>query len=123
MYKLVDIGERIVPMLGTAATNLYYQRIFHEDPLAIQTGDPSATVSVDMAQKLAFIMAKQAEGQEAVNHAEAHSIRDFMQAVTPEEDYIDWLDSLDFGALNEAFPEIIGVYMSQQAPRSKAKNE
>lgn len=122
MYKLVDIGDKIVPVLGTAATNIYYQRIFGEDPLAIQTGDPSATVSVDMAQKLAFIMAKQAEGQEAVNRAEAPTIRDFMQTVTPEADYIDWLDSLDFGALNGAFPEIIGVYMSQQDPKSRAKN-
>ncbi len=123
MYKLVDIGEKIVPMLGTAATNIYYQRIFHEDPLTVQTEDLSAGMSVDMAQKLAFIMAKQAEGQEAVNRAEAHRIQDFMQTVTPEEDYIDWLDSLDFGALNEAFPEIIGVYMSQQKPESRAKKE
>ena len=39
MYKVVTIGEKEVPMLSMASTDLYYKNAFGEDPLKIQTSD------------------------------------------------------------------------------------
>lgn len=122
MFKNITIGENIVPMLSTAATNIYYRQIFRDDPLAIQTTDATEAEGIVMAQRLAFVMAKQAEGQMAVNEGKAAKIRDYMQTITPDDDYIDWMDTLDFGTLNDALPEVMELYLAQQKAGSKSKN-
>ena len=33
MYNLVKIGEKTVPMMSMASTDLYYRNIFHEDAI------------------------------------------------------------------------------------------
>lgn len=122
MFKNITIGETIVPMLSTAATNIYYKQIFQDDPLAIQTSDATEAEGIVLAQRLAFVMAKQAEGQKAVNEGKAAKIRDYMQTITPDDDYIDWMDALDFGALNDALPDVMELYMAQQKTGSNSKN-
>ena len=37
MYNLVKIGEKTVPMMSMASTDLYYRNIFHEDAIKLQT--------------------------------------------------------------------------------------
>lgn len=122
MYKNITIGEANIPMLSTAATNIYYKQIFREDPLAIQTADATEAEGIVLAQRLAFVMAKQAEGQKAVNEGKAAKIRDYMQTINPDDDYIDWMDTLDFGELNDALPDVMSLYMAQQKTGSKSKN-
>lgn len=115
MIREVTIGDKKVPMLAVASVNVYYKRIFREDALEMLSGDDSITVAsrVDFIQRMGFIMAKLAESKQAGK-------REIMQL--NEDDYIEWLDDFDNGALIEATGEISALYMGQQAPTSKAKN-
>ena len=37
MFKVVKIGDKEVPMMAMASTDIYYKRVFGEDPLKIVT--------------------------------------------------------------------------------------
>lgn len=122
MYKIINIGEKQVPVLATASTNVYFKHIFGDDPIVIQSSDAYDTSQrISFAHRLAFVIARQAQAQDDVNAGKAASIRDAMQGVS-EDDYIDWLDGIDFSDLQEALGDVMEVYAGAKAT-SKAKKE
>lgn len=121
MYKVITIGQEKVPILAKASTNMYYKSIFHEDPITVQSKDDVENAErIYFSQKLTFIMIKQAEAQEAVTAGKASTIRDFMQNIS-EDDYLDWLDQVDFMDLQESFEEVLAVYTASNRSTSTAK--
>lgn len=114
MFKTINIGGRDVEFLGTAATNIYYKRIFGEDPIELQERENlSASGRIDLYSRLAYIMHEQA--MHAGDRAGLMKIN--------EDTYLDWLDTFSFGDLQDALSGIAEVYMGQQIPTSNAKKK
>lgn len=114
MYGVVKIGDRDVPMLSMASTNVYYKRVFGEDPILLQADkDMTAGEGVNFAQQMAFIMAKQAE---------AGSDRKKMLQLN-EESYLEWLDQFDGVDLENALEESMGVYRKDMRASSAEKKD
>lgn len=112
MYRVVTIGDKEVPMLALASVDVYYKRLFREDPLSTMTrkeaedGDKTR-----IAFGMGFIMAKYAEAQD----------RKKMMSLTNDE-YLDWLDQFDYGDFLEAVPDILSLYYGQKIPKATEKN-
>ena len=86
MFDTVKIGDKSVPMLCLASTNVYFKKVFGVDPIAIQANSKLTPADgIDFATKMAFVMAKQAENQ---------SDRPAMLRLN-EGDFIDWLDQFE----------------------------
>lgn len=105
MYGKIKIGEKEVEMLATASTAFRFKGIFHTDLLSIMVkGDEG---SVDDYERLAFVMAMQAEKKDLTK--------------LTEEDFYVWLDDFDFTDLVEALPEVVNLYIrntkSDSAPK------
>lgn len=114
MFKSIEIGGTPVEFLGTAATNIYFKRIFGDDPIAIQDKkDLSAAERIDLYSRLAYVMHEQA----------AHVGDKESMSRANEDSYVEWLDSFDFGEFGEKLDEIGEVYMGQQGTSSKAKKK
>lgn len=114
MLKSIKIGQRPVDFLGTAATNIYYKRIFGADPIVLQNREDFGTAErVDLYFHLAYIMYEQAR------HV---GDREAMMMIN-EDTYLDWMDQMDFGELQDAIGEIAEVYMGQQRSTSNAKKK
>lgn len=121
MFKMIELGDKQIPILTTAATNVYYKQIFGEDALALQSeGNMTVAQQVEFAQKLLYVACKQAEAQSLVTSGKASSVRDFMRTIS-EDDYLDWLDSVDFGDVNSAAGEVMQAYIGGSKSTSKAK--
>lgn len=112
MYRVVNIGDKEVPMLAMASVDIYYRRVFHEDPLSIMTSKVDDGVKTRVAFGMAFIMAKFAECRD----------RKAMLHLT-EDQYIEWLEQFDYGDFIAAAPEIIGVYYGQKLVGAQEKKE
>lgn len=111
MYGEIKIGDKKVPMLAMASTDIYYKRIFHEDPLVIQsTKMDDIAFQLDMTMKLGFVMAKFFELKTPTK----------MRELT-EDDYIDWLDQFGREEYYDALEDIRKVYEGQQIGTSEAK--
>lgn len=111
MFKTVRIGEQDVPMLSMASVDLYYNAIFHEDPLVFQTKMGTGE-AVGFIMRMGFVMAKYAEVKE----------RKEMLKLTVES-YYDWMDGFERGDLINALEEIKGVYDGQLASSAEAKKK
>lgn len=113
MYREIKIGDKTVPMLAMASVNVYYKRVFGEDPLIKQGGkeEMSAGEAIDLYIGMGFIMAKMAEGN-----------REQMKKLN-EDQFLDWLDSFDNADMLEAVPEISALYNGQGVPNSEKKTE
>jgi len=121
MYKVISLGDEQTPILTSAATNVYYKQIFDEDALAVQSaGDMTVAQQVDFAQKLMFVAIQQAKAQALVTNGQAVSVRDYMRTVNMDT-YMDWLDSVDFGDINDASSEVMQAYIGGSRSSSKAK--
>ena len=96
MYGVVKIGDKEVPMLAMASVDVYYKRIFGEDPLKMQIkeGFDSAD-AVELFQRRGFVMAKFAKLK----------VRKEMLKLT-EDNYLDWLDGFERSALIDAVGDI-----------------
>ena len=58
MYRVVKIGETDVPMLALASVDVYYKRMFKEDPLSIMTSkNADEGEKTRIAFGMGFIMA------------------------------------------------------------------
>lgn len=114
MFKTIKIGGQDVEFLGTAATNIYYKRIFGDDPIALQElKDLSTSSRIELYSRLAYIM-----------HEQAMHIGDREGLMKINDDsYVDWLDTFSFGDLQDALSGIAEVYMGQQIPTSNAKKK
>lgn len=108
MYQIVKIGGRDVPMLAMASVDVYYKRIFNDDPIKAQTkGDES---TIEFALRMGFVMAKFAE------------TRDRKEMLKLNEDsFLDWLDGFYRADLMEALGDIIMVYENQKNTSSTEK--
>ncbi len=112
MFKEIQIGENRVPMLCLASTNIYYNKVFGVDPIALQANNKLTPADgIDFATKLAFIMAKQAEFQ---------SDRAAMLRLN-EGDFIDWLDGFEMDELQTALEAAMELYRGDGKVTSKAK--
>jgi len=112
MYKAIKIGDKEVPMLSVASVDIYYKRIFREDPLSIMTSKTADDgEKTRVAFGMGFIMAKVAELKD----------RKEIMALT-FDDYIEWLDQFSYGDYVGAAAEIIAVYYGQKVPTAKEKN-
>lgn len=86
MFANVKIGEKTVPMLAMASSNIYYKRIFGEDPIRLQADrDLTSGEQIEFAMQMGFVLAKAAEAQ---------GDRKKMLALN-EESYLEWLDQLE----------------------------
>lgn len=105
MYGKVKISDKEVEFLANASTSFRFKNIFGIDLIALLAkGDEGA---VDDYERLAFVMAKQAEKAD-------------MNTLTAEDFYL-WLESFEFTDLVEALPEIVGLYMKNKITASDPK--
>ena len=111
MFNTVTIGEKPVPMLCLASTNIYYNKIFGVDPIALQASKITPAEGIDFATKMAFVMAKQAELQ---------SDRAAMLRLN-EGDFIDWLDNFEAVDLQMALEDVMNTYRADAKTSSTPK--
>lgn len=112
MFDTIKIGEKAVPMLCLASTNIYYKKVFGVDPIELQTRDDLPTADgINFAQGLAFIMAKQAETNS--NRAEMLKLN--------EDSFIDWLDGFDGVDLQMALENVMMIYRKDLRTTAKEK--
>lgn len=114
MYKVVKVGEKEVPMLAMASANIYYKRVFGEDPIVLQADkDMSSGENINFCLRMGYILATcaKAKGDRA------------KLAEMSEDGFLDWLDQFDTAALVEASPEIATVYNGQGRSASVSKKE
>lgn len=105
MYGTVTISGKETGFLANASTPFRFKNVFNIDLISLLSkGDDGA---VDDYERLAFIMAKQAEKAD-------------MNTLTAEDFYL-WLESYEFTDLVEALPEIIGLYMQNKKTNSDPK--
>ena len=109
MYKVVKIGDKEVPMLAMASSDIYYKRLFGEDPLKVVTAQNEGDNTALLFQ-MGFILAKQAELRD----------RKRMMALTMDN-YIDWLDSMEYGDYIEALDQVAAVYYGNRITSSQEK--
>lgn len=110
----ITLGNKKVKLLTNARTAVYYREIFGEDLLSFMLVDaPKGSVSdadaVDVAQKVCFVMMKQAQKID-------------MREVTIE-DYYDWLENQSQMELINKYFEIIDVYKENMIGLSEAKKK
>lgn len=109
MQKEIKIGGTTIPMRATAATAIRYRQVFGKDLIVELAREKAEAENLEIIQKLAFIMAKAAEG------ADMNTLSVRM--------YIDWLDERDYMDLVDALPDVIGLYMAGKGTLSDAKKK
>lgn len=110
MFNIVKIGEKDVPMLCMASTDLYYRNIFHRDAIKLQTGDIDEGDLINFVCEMGFVMAKFAE------------LKDRKKMLCLNEDvYLEWLDQFERADYINALPDIRRTYEGQQIGESDAK--
>lgn len=111
MYAVIKIGDRDVPMLCMASSDIYYRQIFHEDAIKLQTRENVDTADqINFITRMAFVMAKYAELKE----------RKEMMKLN-EDAFLDWLDQFDRADFYAAFESILRLYEGQSVTASDAK--
>lgn len=123
MTGTINIGEQTVIMKATAATEIRYQIVFRSDILTtffklykdlgetldFTNADPElVNQAVEIAGRLAFIMAKAGEGVD-------------MNSLTMD-DFIDWLENFEAMDLLLASGDIFHFWLGQRSTTVKRKN-
>lgn len=109
MFKDVSVGNKTVPMLATASTAYRYKQIFHEDFLMLAEKGVEGTEALEMAQRLAFVMAMQA------------GKADF--SALSVESYLVWIDGFEVMDFAEAMNEILDVFQGNAKTSVEAKKK
>ena len=93
----ISVGDREVDFVANAATPIYFKRIFHKDLFTemMSAGDSGDTES---QFALAFVMAKQAEGD-----------RQTITALS-DADFFEWLEGFSVTDLAVAMSDIVNVF-------------
>ena len=110
MFNVVKIGDKEVPMLSLASVDVYYQHIFHEDPLKVQTNATDYSEAIGFYNRMGFVMAKFAELKNRKDMAKLN-----------EDMYLDWLDTFERTDYLAALADIRMVYEGQQTTASDSK--
>lgn len=115
MYKVLTIGNKEVPMMAMASTDLYYKNAFGEDPLKLMT-KPDLEVSdmINVVVRLGFIMNKFAE------------IKQRKEMLKLNEDaYLEWLDQFEREDLmnDDTLVAIQDVYQGNKTTTSEPKKQ
>lgn len=111
MYQEVKIGDKFVPMKAMASVDYFYEQIFHEDPIKLQSQENFDTGELlKLIEKMGFVMAKFAETD---NYSE-------MSKLTMK-DFLEWLNGFRRSDYMEALLDIKSVYDGQTITYSEAK--
>lgn len=109
MRKTVNIGGKDTELVANAASPYLYKMIFKEDFLKkLQEQEPD----LDILQKMAFVMAKQAEITNMTKLAELST-----------DDYLEWLLQFEPMDIYNASDDIMALYMGQSRGTSVPKPE
>lgn len=112
MYNEIKIGEKVVPMLSMASTDLYYRNIFHEDSIKLQTSSQDEGDIINFVMKMGFVMAKFAE------------LKDRKEMNKLNEDaFLDWLDQFERTDYLNALVDIRLTYEGQSVTHSDTKKK
>lgn len=108
MRGIVNIGDKGVEMLATASTPIRLRQIFGIDYFSLVSKKiEDEGQLMDLYGKLAFIMAKQAEGAD--------------MSKTTIFDFYEWLDQFEPLDVALAVQDISAVYDAQAKTTAKAK--
>lgn len=113
MKKIIKIGEKEIEFSATAMTDYLGEAVFGVRFMyALRKAEEDEYL--DLVQKIAFIMAKQAE---LGSWREVNQLR--------KEDYYDWLDQFDsFEFVDKTFPvEIVSLYSKNKETKVMPKNQ
>lgn len=110
MYNLIKIGDKIVPMKAMASVDLYYRNIFHEDAIKLQAANPDEGDLINFFCKMAFVMAKFAEGREQMSKLN-------------EDSYLEWMEQFERVDFLNALVDVRLTYEGQQVTSSDAKKK
>lgn len=112
MYNEIIIGEKVVPMLSMASTDLYYRNIFHEDAIKLQTSSQDEGDIINFVMRMGFVMAKFAE------------LKDRKEMNKLNEDaFLDWLDQFERTDYLNALVDIRLTYEGQSVTHSDTKKK
>ena len=117
MRGTISVGTKSLELLSNAATALLYKRVFHEDLLkaltSFSTDSSDILAAVEVMERLAFIMNKQAEDQVGVVNG---SIK--------ESDFLIWLTLFEESDFQdpEVLMGILGVWNKNLKTVSDVKN-
>lgn len=112
MYNEIRIGEKVVPMLSMASTDLYYRNIFHEDAIKLQTSSQDEGDIINFVMRMGFVMAKFAE------------LKDRKEMNKLNEDaFLDWLDQFERTDYLNALIDIRLTYEGQSVTHSDSKKK
>lgn len=109
MFGEITIGEKTIEVKATGTTPVYYNQIFHADFFTESQvmGEGKEGLTIDVFTKLAFVMAKQAEGKDMTK--------------VNESQFYKWLDEFEPMDLPNAMTEIVDFYMSNTKGTAKPK--
>jgi len=112
MYNEIKIGDKVVPMLSMASTDLYYRNIFHEDAIKLQTSSQDEGDIINFVMRMGFVMAKFAE------------LKDRKEMNKLNEDaFLDWLDQFERTDYLNALVDIRLTYEGQSVTHSDTKKK
>jgi hypothetical protein len=106
MQREINIGEKSVTLLANAATPYYYTRTFNEEFFDVISSDPSDGKATVVFQRLAYIMACQAEGT-----VKAASV----------DGFIEWLEGFSTSGMTDATGDIADAYYGNAVSKSIPK--
>ena len=117
MRGTISVGTKSLELLSNAATALLYKRVFHEDLLkaltSFSTDSSDILAAVEVMERLAFIMNKQAEDQVSI-----------VSGNIKDSDFVMWLtlfEESDFQDPNVLF-QVLGIWNKNLQTLSEAKN-
>ena len=103
MYNEIKIGDKTVPMLAMASTDIYYRNIFHEDAIKLQASNTFDDGDlINFICRMAFVMAKFAELKD----------RKEMNKLN-EDSYLEWLDGFSREDFMAALVDVRMTYEGQ----------
>lgn len=109
MKGTVTIGDKEVGMVANAATPYIYKNVFHEDFLRkLQEKTPDT----DLFERMAFIMAKQAE---------IEKMSELMKLT--EQGFYEWASQFEPMELLYATDEVSKIYLAQKKSDSVPKDK
>ena len=110
MYREITVGKESIPMKANAATPIRYRHVFKQDVLnEFSTVGDNYSIAIDTISKLAFIMAKAADGSD--------------MAKLTEDMYVNWLEQFEPFDITNAADDIIGVYIGNTEGLSEVKKK